>query len=145
MKDLFKVVVLLLRLSKDIPHSKPLVAIILVAGLFSGLSNTLLIATINTTLTKTDAPTSTLVLTFGLLCLTLASMRFISAAVLVRLMEKAMVSLRLSLCSKILSSPLRLLEQLGAHRLLATLTDDVPQIANAFITLPLLCMNLAIL
>lgn len=145
MKDLFKVVILLLRLSSDIPRSRPLVAIIIVGGLISGVSNTLLIATINTTLNRTEAATSSLVLTFGALCLALAVMRFVSGAVLVRLMQKVMVSLRLRLCSKILSAPLRLLEQLGAHRLLASLTGDVPQIANAFITLPLLFMNLAIL
>jgi putative ATP-binding cassette transporter len=60
-------------------------------------------------------------------------------------MQKVMVSLRLELCRKILSAPLRLLEQLGSHRLIATLTGDVPSIANAYIFLPMLCMNLAIL
>ena len=145
MKDLFKVVILLLRLSSDIPHSRPLVGILVVAGLISGVSNTLLIATINATLNKTGGATSTLLLTFGALCLALALMRFISGAVLVRLMQKVMVSLRLRLCSKILSAPLRLIEQLGSHSLLASLTGDVPQIANALITLPLLFMNLAIL
>lgn len=145
MADLFKVIILLLRLTKDIPHSRSLVTIITVTGLISGLSNTLLIATINSTLNNTTASRSTLALTFGTLCLALAALRFISAAVLVSLMQRVMVSLRLGLCSKILNAPLRLLEQLGSHRLLATLTDDLPRIATAFITLPLLCMNLAIL
>lgn len=145
MTELFKVVILLLRLSKQVAHSRALVAIIIVAGLISGLSNTLLIATINSTLNNTAAPTSTLVLTFSALCLALASMRFISGAVLVVLMKKVMVSLRLGLCRKILNAPLRLLEQHGSHRLVATLTSDVPSIANAYIFLPVLCMNFAIL
>jgi putative ATP-binding cassette transporter len=145
MTDLFKVVILLVRLSKDIPYSKPLVTIIIVAGLISGVSNTLLIATINNALNQPQASTSTLVLTFTALCLALAVLRFVSGAVLMRLMQKVMVSLRLELCRKILSAPLRLLEQLGSHRLIATLTGDVPSIANAYIFLPMLCMNLAIL
>jgi putative ATP-binding cassette transporter len=145
MTDLFKVVILLVRLSKDIPYSKPLVTIIIVAGLISGVSNTLLIATINNALNQPQASTSTLVLTFTALCLALAVLRFVSGAVLMRLMQKVMVSLRLDLCRKILSAPLRLLEQLGSHRLIATLTGDVPSIANAYIFLPMLCMNLAIL
>ena len=145
MTDLFKVVVLLVRLSKDIPYSKPLVTIIIVAGVISGLSNTLLIATINNTLNQTQTSTSTLVLTFIALCLSLAFLRFLSGAVLVRLMQKVVVSLRLGLCSKILNAPLRLLEELGSHRLIATLTGDVPSIANAYIFLPMLCINLAIL
>ena len=145
MTELSKVVILLLRLSKDVAHSRALVAIIILAGLIGGLSNTLLIATINSTLNNTGASTSTLVLTFSALCLALASMRFISLAVLVFLMKKVMMSLRLRLCRKILNAPLRLLEQHGSHRLTATLTSDVPNIANAYIFLPLLCMNFAIL
>ena len=145
MRDLFKVVLLLLRLTKDIPHSKLLVVILMVAGIVSGLSNTVLIATINSTLNKSEASTSSLVLVFTGLCLALASMRFVSGAVLVHLMKKVMVSLRLQLCRKILTAPLSVLEQLGTHRLYATLTGDAPGIANAFMFLPLLCMNLAIL
>jgi putative pyoverdin transport system ATP-binding/permease protein len=60
-------------------------------------------------------------------------------------MKNVMVTLRMQLCRKILTAPLRNLEQLGSPRLYATLTGDVPGIANAFVFLPLLCMNLAIL
>lgn len=145
MTELFKVVVLLVRLTKDIQYSRSLVVIVIVAGILSGLSNTLLIATINSTLNRTGAPTSNLVLTFAGLCLALALMRFVSGAVLVHLMKKVMLSLRLQLCRKILGAPLSVLEQLGSHRLYATLTGDVPEIANAFVILPLTCMNVAIL
>jgi putative ATP-binding cassette transporter len=145
MLDLFKVVILLLRLTKGIPYSKPLVMIIIAAGIISGLSNTVLIATMNSVLNRSEAATSAQVWAFAGLCLVLASMRFVSGAVLVHLMKKVMVSLRLQLCRKILTAPLRVLEQLGTPRLYATLTGDVPGIANAFVFLPLLCMNLAIL
>jgi putative pyoverdin transport system ATP-binding/permease protein len=145
MSELFKVVILLARLSKDVAQSRSLVAIIIFAGLISGVSNTLLIATINSTLNHTATPRSTLVLTFAGLCLALALLRFVSEAVLVHLMKKVMLSLRLGLCRKILNAPLRLLEQHGSHRLFATLTNDVPSIANAYVILPLLCMNTAIL
>src|SRR5215213_6212732 len=145
MSELFKVVILLVRLSKDVAQSRTLVAIIIVAGLISGVSNTFLIATINSTLNNTASPRSTLVLTFAGLCLALALLRFISEAVLVHLMKKVMLSLRLGLCRRILNAPLRLLEQHGSHRLFATLTGDVPSIANAYVFLPLLCMNIAIL
>ena len=145
MLKLLKVVVLLVRLSKGIPYSKRLVTIIIAAGVISGLSNTLLIATINSSLHNPGGATYTRVLTFAALCLTLATMRFVSAAVLINLMRKIMVTLRLRLCNTILSAPLRLIEQLGSHRLIATLTRDVPSIANAYVYLPLLCMNLAVL
>ena len=145
MTDLFKVVILLVRLTREVQYSRLLVTIVIVAGVISGLSNTVLIAIINSTLNRTGAPTSDQVLAFGGLCLLLASMRFVSGAMLVLLMKKIMVSLRMQLCRKILTAPLRALEQLGQPRLYATLTGDVPGIANAFIVLPILCMNLAIL
>ena len=145
MTELLRVVILLLRVSKDVAHSRVLVGSIIVAGVISGLSNTLLIATINSALNNTATSPSTLVLTFGALCLALAFLRFVSAALLVHLMKKVMTSLRLRLCRKILSAPLRLLEQHGNHRLIATLTSDVPSVANAYSFLPLLCMNFAIL
>jgi putative pyoverdin transport system ATP-binding/permease protein len=145
MTELVRVVTLLLRLSKDVAHSRVVVAGIIIAGLISGLSNTLLIATINSTLTNTVASRSTLLLTFAALCVALGIMRFVSGALLVHLMKQVMVSLRLNLCRKILNAPLRLLEQHGSHRLTASLTEDVPSIANAYVFLPLLCMNFAIL
>ena len=145
MSDLFKVVILLVRLTKDVAYSRLLVMIVIVAGIISGLSNTVLIATINSTLNRTGSSTSAQVMAFAGLCLVLASMRFVSGAVLVLLMKKVMVSLRMQLSRKILTAPLRALEQLGSPRLYATLTGDVPGIANAFVVLPLLCMNLAIL
>jgi len=52
-----------------------------------------------------------------------------------------MCDLRLRLCSQILATPLRHLEQLGTPRLLAALTDDVPAIAHAALILPVLCVN----
>ncbi|HEU4507794.1 MAG TPA: cyclic peptide export ABC transporter [Pyrinomonadaceae bacterium] len=145
MTELFKVVSLLVRLTKEMKHARLLVTIVILAGIISGLSNTVLIAVINSTLNKAGSPTSDQILAFGGLCLVLASMRFVSGAVLVVLMKKVLVSLRLQLCRKILTAPLRVLEQLGTPRLYATLTGDVPGIANAFVFLPLLCMNLAIL
>lgn len=145
MTELLKVVILLVRLSKDVAHSRTLVAIIIIAGLISGFSNTLLIATINSTLNNAATPRSTLVLTFAALCVALASLRFVSGAVLVHLMKTVVMSLRLGLSRKILNAPLRLLEQHGSHRLFAALTTDVPSISGAYVFLPLLCMNFAIL
>jgi putative ATP-binding cassette transporter len=133
MTELLKVVMLLVRLSKDVAHSGTLVAIIIIAGLISGVSNTLLIATINSTLNNTGTPRSTLILTFAGLCLALASLRFVSGAVLVHLMKAIMMSLRLGLSRKILNAPLRRLEQHGSHKLFAALTGDVPSIANLYV------------
>ncbi len=143
--DFFRVILLLARLSRGIQYSKSLVWVIVLAGVVSGVSNTLLIAVINSALSGAGAATPRLVWGFAALCLTLAVMRFVSGALLLRLMQRAMFGVRMRLCRQILSAPLPLLERLGPHRLLATLTDDVPSVTQAFVTLPLLCMNLAII
>jgi putative pyoverdin transport system ATP-binding/permease protein len=52
--------------------------------------------------------------------------------------------MRMQLCRQILAAPLRHLEQLGSARLLTTLTDDVPNITNAVLIIPLLCVNAAL-
>jgi putative pyoverdin transport system ATP-binding/permease protein len=49
------------------------------------------------------------------------------------------------LSRRILGAPLRSLEELGPHRLLASLTDDIPTITNAFTFIPVLCINFAVL
>jgi putative ATP-binding cassette transporter len=55
-----------------------------------------------------------------------------------------MADLRLQLCRQILGTRLRTLEEVGSHRLLGTLTGDVPTIASALTVMPHLCMHLAI-
>jgi len=78
------------------------------------------------------------------MCFVLPIARFSSEVLLVKLTTKASLTLRMHLCRQILSAPMRLLEELGSHRLLATLTDDIPAITNALITLPLLFMHIAL-
>src|SRR6185369_2471927 len=53
--------------------------------------------------------------------------------------------LRMNLSRRILATPLRHLEELGSHRLLGALTEDVPVIGNALMVIPLLCMHVAII
>jgi hypothetical protein len=53
--------------------------------------------------------------------------------------------LRLGLCRRILESPLRHLEQIGDHRMLASLTNDVAMVSQAMNGIPTLGINLVIL
>ncbi len=62
---------------------------------------------------------------------------------LTRLGQALIAELRVQLSQRILEAPLRHIEQLGAHRLLAALNDDPAVDLEAYIHLPLLCVNLA--
>lgn len=126
-----------------IQHSKKNLLMSVGAGIFSGLCNAALLAVINSSLraNRGDGKRAWL---FGGLCLLLPLARFISELLLTRLGQEAMYELRMQLCRQILAVPLSHLEQLGTARLLAILNDDVPTITNAILTIPLLCVNAAL-
>jgi putative pyoverdin transport system ATP-binding/permease protein len=66
-------------------------------------------------------------------------------AVLNRLQEGVVYELRVDLCRRILATPLRRLEELGTHRLLASLSDDVSSISISLMFMPIFASHLAVL
>ncbi len=116
-----------------------------VAGIISGAINTGLLALFNIVLRGQHAfSKSSLILSFAALCLSLPVTRFISEALLARLAQGALFDLRLQLSEQIVSAPLRHLEQMGTHRLMTALTDDIPTITGALIFIPGICINIAV-
>ena len=142
--DFAKVSSFLIQVSKNIRYPKMLIAIAVGAGIISGMSNTGLLAVINSTLSG-GGSRSRAIWAFVGLCLMLPLSRFVSHVLLTGFTERAMSDLRLQLCRQILGTRLRTLEELGSHRLLGTLTGDVPTITSALTVMPHLCMHLAII
>ena len=70
---------------------------------------------------------------------------FISQALLASFAQGAVSNLRRELIRKILTVPLRRLEELGTPRLLVALTDDVFNITQALLAIPIVFVNLAML
>ena len=70
---------------------------------------------------------------------------FFSQSVLAGFSQKAIAELRRDLIRKILAVPLRDLEELGTPRILAALTDDVFNVTQALLALPIVSVNVAIL
>jgi len=122
-------------------HSRKTVVASLVAGVFSGACNAALLALINTLLRKDGAGSLKLTLAFVALCLMLPLSRFASEILLNDLGQDSLYSLRVQISRQALAAPLRRLEQLGIHRVLAVLTDDLPAITNTALILPLVCLN----
>jgi putative ATP-binding cassette transporter len=121
-----------------------MVAVAILAGVLAGISNTGLLILINSALSRVGSPTSALIWSFAALCLAMLVCRGAASVLLILLARGAVFDLRMKLSRKILGAPLRHLEEVGAPRLLATLTDDVLSIANALVTLPVLCMHFAV-
>lgn len=121
------------------------VAIAGFTGLVSGAASARLIAVINGVVSSNSTEASSLVWGFAGLTLIVIVTSVISQVFLIRLAQGAVYDLRMRLSSWILSSPLRHLEELGASRLLATLTDDVESVSNTVFVIPFLCINIAII
>ena len=143
-KDIGRVVRFLAHVANEIGYSWGAVVLVIALGFISGLCNAALIALINTGLAKLQSTPRSLIWAFAGLCILLPVTRFFSNALLIRLSARSMLDLRLQLCRRILQAPLPVLEKLGKHKLLASLTEDVITITNTLTTLPLLCMHIAI-
>ncbi len=120
----------------------------LLAGLIgaaSGASSAGLVALISHALNGPAPSSTTLVGLFTALCVVMLLTRLASQMLLCRLTVNSTSQLRLGLCRRILESPLRHLEEIGDHRMLASLTNDVAVIMQAMNGVPTLGINLVIL
>ncbi len=114
-------------------------------ALLSGACNAGLIALVNAALTQTNPAGRGMIWAFVALGLGKVVSLFFSQAVLAGFSQKAVAELRRDLIKKILAVPLRDLEKLGAPRILAALTDDVFNVTQALLAVPVIAVNLAIL
>lgn len=114
------------------------------AGVLSGIASAGLVAFIHTALAHSGSATGILIWGFVALCAGKLFTGIVSEILLVRLSQRATFDLRMHLSRRIAATPLRRLEELGTHRLLATLTDDVLVIANGFLLLPVIFVNVSV-
>ena len=137
---MIKLLSYLLRMSRNISLSRPTIVLALVSGLISGLGLTGLLAIISSVLAgKAD---HSYLLRFIALCVIVPTSRLISQSLFNTLTTRAVFETRLESCRQILAAPLRSLEEIGPHRLLATLTDDIATLTTALTQIPLLCLHL---
>lgn len=139
-----KLLLFFLQRSKSIGYSKGLIVILIVAGIVGGVSNTIILALINSVLKQQGPSTATLMCSFFAICALLAISKAISQIMLMRFAKWTACDLRTQLSRQILASPLRDLEAVGSNRLIASLTDDIPKIVQALTNLPNLCINIVI-
>jgi putative ATP-binding cassette transporter len=115
----------------------------IVTGSISGICGAGLIAIINSALSNRQSgePQTELFFSFLALFLLTPVTRFASEFLLLRLSQDTVYAMRMRLSNRILSTPLRRLESLGAPRLLVALTDDIMQITVALVELPNMVVN----
>lgn len=124
-------------------YSRRSLVLAILAGVISGAANTGLLTVINAML-HDQVRKSQLAVFFVVLCLLVPLARIASELLLTRLGQGALFKLRMDLSRQILRVPLRRLEELGPHRLLTALTDDIPTITNIVNLIPIVCINAAV-
>src|SRR5256885_14102477 len=116
-----------------------------VLALISGACNAGLVALVNTALTKTGPTTAIIIWAFIAVGLGKLLTNFGSQVMLASFSQGAIADLRRGLIRKILSVPLRDLEEIGTPRILVALTDDVFNITQALMAIPIISVNVAML
>ncbi len=122
-----------------------MVALTTLVALLSGACNAGLIALVNAALTHSRLSLKWLATAFIALTAARLLTNFISQALLVRYAQAAITELRRGLVRKILSVPLRRLEEIGAPSILVSLTDDIFNVTQALLGVPIITVNVAIL
>ncbi len=117
--------------------------IAIITGLLSGIGSAALIAIINTAINSGN-PASWLWPFLGISVLVLLT-GIVSQFVLIDLAQNSVYNLRLSLSRRILAAPFQQLEELGASKLLASLTEDVAVLSNTVSIIPFFCIDIAII
>jgi putative pyoverdin transport system ATP-binding/permease protein len=117
--------------------------IAIITGLMSGIGSAALIAIINTAVNSGN-PTSWLWPFLGIAGTVLFT-GIVSQFLLIDLAQNSIYNLRLDLSRRILAAPFQQLEELGASKLLASLTDDVAVLSNTVSIIPFFCIDIAII
>jgi putative ATP-binding cassette transporter len=113
-----------------------------VTGALSGITGAAMVGVINSALAaQGDGVTAQMIAAFVALFILSPVTRYISEVLLLRLTLRAVYDLRMRLSQRILQSPLRSLESLGAPKLLVALTDDISSISLALADLPVILIN----
>lgn len=125
-------------------YSRGIAILSIIVGIIAGASSAALISLINARVTNSSSPPVSSVYVFlGVTILVLLSST-LSGVLSTHLGQRASFDLRMHICRRILDTPLRRIEEVGPHRILAVLTQDIPTIVAAFLRIPQLFIILAI-
>lgn len=124
-----------------------MLVITVLTALLSGACNAGLIAQINHVMNDPARNNALAIMApvFALLVLGKLVTGFLSQLWLIRYSQQAVAELRRQLVRRILTVPLRRLEEIGGAKLTAALVDDVNRLMTALLGFPMVTVNLAIL
>jgi putative pyoverdin transport system ATP-binding/permease protein len=116
-----------------------------VAAVLSGACSACLIALINTALNRHGGPGEALIIAFCALGAGRIATNVFAQLSLAHYSQATTARLRRDLVARVLSVPLRQVEELGAPKLTAALTEDILEISQATLSIPIFAVNFAVL
>jgi putative ATP-binding cassette transporter len=116
----------------------------LVSSVLSGLAGSWVVVLINRSLAASPEELAGLGLPFGLVCVGMLLLRWLSQSRFVRLRHRTVARLREHVSQHIAEAPYRDLERWGAARLWAVLIEDIATVSEFFVALPRLLTQGAI-
>lgn len=126
-------------------YSRRTVILAIFGGIVTGACNAAMLAIVHRALTAGREASPNLLWGFIAFWILLPIVRIASQVTLSHVVHTAVYDLRMHLSRQILGAPLRQLEEVGPHRLLAALNDDVTAISSALANIPTIIMNSTIL
>jgi putative ATP-binding cassette transporter len=145
MKNLLQLTYTIAKWSKGIRRSRSLLIVAIVSSFLAGVGYTLLVALTKQILTGGLFTQTRMIWTFMALCIVIPVFGFVSQYILLDLTSRAAYELRSQLSRQILSAPMRQLEKLGPHRLLATITEDIGSVIELVTILPQMLTQFAMM
>jgi putative pyoverdin transport system ATP-binding/permease protein len=113
-------------------------------GVLGGVSSAAIIAVVNSILNGKSAG-ALLAVAFALAVFLKLASGLVSNVVLLHMTQNCTLRLCDQICRQVIAAPLRRIEEVGAARLLASLTDDITMLSSAIQEVPHLVVNTAIL
>ncbi|HEY5884065.1 MAG TPA: cyclic peptide export ABC transporter [Pyrinomonadaceae bacterium] len=145
MKNLIQLTYTIAKWSRGLRHSRSMLIVAIASSFLAGAGYTLLVALIKQILTDGSFTQTTTLWIFIALCIVIPVFGFVSQYILLDLTSRAAYQLRSQLSRQILSAPMRQLEKLGPHRLLATITEDIGNVIDLVTILPQMLTQLAMM
>jgi putative ATP-binding cassette transporter len=145
MGNLLKLMYVVGKWSKGIRHSKTLIVLAVITSFLAGVGYTMLIAFIKKVLADGVLWQPKVIWSFVALCVAIPVCGFVSQMLLLYLTSKAAYEMRIRLSRQILATPLRELETLGQHRLLAVVSQDIGSVIELVTVLPQMLTQLAMM
>lgn len=127
--------------------SRGLMFCTILAALLSGACNAVLIAMVSKSLAYASGTTIPQAIIWAFIALGVGRLvtNFTAQFMLANFAQRNSANLRRDLVGKILTVPLRQLEEIGAGRLMVSLTEDVLSLTEAMLAVPTFAMNVAVL